>query len=90
MLKKKIWASFLRIKGELFTQKFVTKLSKIWVCDPGYGIRDLGSGKNLFRISDPVPGVKKTPDPGSGSVTLNKIMINLTSASWCRLPCSGR
>jgi hypothetical protein len=34
---------------------------KIWVWDPG-------SGKNLFRISD--PGVKKAPDPGSGSATL--------------------
>jgi hypothetical protein len=34
MLKKKIWASFQRII-EIFTQKFVTKLSKIWVWDPG-------------------------------------------------------
>jgi hypothetical protein len=41
---------------ELFTQKIVTKLSKVWVWDPG-------SGKNLFRIPD--PGVKKAPDPGS-------------------------
>jgi hypothetical protein len=30
MLKNKIWASFQRII-ERFTQKFVTKLSKIWV-----------------------------------------------------------
>jgi hypothetical protein len=62
MLKKKIWASFQRII-ELFTQKIVTKLSKIWILDPG-------SGKNLFRIPD--PGVKKAPDPGSvsGSATL--------------------
>ncbi len=30
MLKKKIWANFYRII-ELFTQKIVTKLSKIWV-----------------------------------------------------------
>jgi hypothetical protein len=32
----------------------------------------LGSGirKNLFRIPDPGPGVKKAPDPGSGSATL--------------------
>ncbi len=52
---KKIWANFQRII-ELFTQKIVTKLSKIWVWDPG-------SGKNLFRIPD--PGVKKAPDPGS-------------------------
>ncbi len=32
----------------------------------GSGIRDLGSGKNLFRIPD--PGVKKAPDPGSGTL----------------------
>ncbi len=38
----------------------------------GSGIRDPGSGKNLFRIPD--PGVKKhpIPDPGSGSATLQK------------------
>jgi hypothetical protein len=29
----------------------------------GFGIRDPGSGKNLFRIPD--PGIKKAPDPGS-------------------------
>jgi hypothetical protein len=29
---------------------------------------DPGSGKNQFRIPD--PGVKKAPDPGSGSATL--------------------
>jgi hypothetical protein len=60
MLKTKIWPSFQRII-ELFNQKFVTKISKIWVWDPGSGI-------NLFRI--PGPGVKKAPDPGSGSATL--------------------
>jgi len=74
MLKKKIWPNFPRII-EVFTQKIVTKPSKIWVWDPGSGIRDPGSGKNLFRIPD--PGVKKAPDPGSripdpgsGSATL--------------------
>ncbi len=67
VLNKKIWANFQRII-ELFTQKIVNKLSKIWVWDPGSGIRDPGSGKNLFRIPD--PGVKKAPDPGSGSATL--------------------
>jgi uncharacterized GH25 family protein len=36
----------------------------------GNGIQDPGSGKNLFRIPD--PGVKKAPDPGSGSATLQK------------------
>jgi hypothetical protein len=62
MLKKKMWANFQRIM-ELFTQIFVTTLSKICVWDPGFG-------KNLFRIPDPYPGIKKTPDPRSGSATL--------------------
>jgi hypothetical protein len=69
VLKKKIWANFQR-NIELFTQKIVNKLSKLWIWDPGSGIRDPGSeirdpgsGKNLFRIPD--PGVKKAPDPGS-------------------------
>jgi hypothetical protein len=65
MLKKKIWPIFQRII-ELFTPKIVTKLSKIWVGDPG-------SGKNLFRIPD--PGVKKAPDPGSGSATLTTTFV---------------
>ncbi len=60
MLKKKIWANFQRII-EHFTQKVVSMLSKILVWDPR-------SGKNLFRIAD--PGVKKAPDSGSGSATL--------------------
>ncbi len=51
MLKKKIWANFQRIL-EVFTQKIVTKLSKIWVWDPGSWTPD--------------PGVKKAPDPRSG------------------------
>ncbi len=62
VLKKKICANFKRII-ELFAQKIVTKLSKVWVWDPG-------SGKNLFRIPD--PGAKKAPNPGSGSATLVK------------------
>jgi hypothetical protein len=37
--KKKIWANFQRII-DLITQKIVTKLSKIWVRDPGSKIRD--------------------------------------------------
>ncbi len=40
----------------------------------GSGIRDQGSGKNLFQITD--PGVKKAPDPASESATLQ----NLNSA----------
>ncbi len=39
MLKKKIWANFQRIT-ELFIQKIVTKLSKIWVWDLGSEIQD--------------------------------------------------
>jgi hypothetical protein len=62
VLKKKIWANFQRII-EFFTQKIVSKSSKIWVWDPGSEIRNPGSGKNLFRIPD--PEVKKAPDPGS-------------------------
>ncbi len=38
LLKKIIWAIFQRIIA-LFTQKIVTKLSKIWVWDPRSGIR---------------------------------------------------
>ncbi len=75
VLKKKIWVIFQRII-ELFTQKIVTKLWKIWVWDPGSWIRDPGSGKNLFRIPD--PGVKKALDPGSGSATLRYSSKNNT------------
>jgi hypothetical protein len=50
MLRKKIWANFQRII-ELFTQKIVTKLSKIWVRDPRSGIQ----GSKRHRIQDPDP-----------------------------------
>jgi hypothetical protein len=55
VLKKKIWANFQRII-ELFTREIVTKLSKVWVWDPGSRIQ----GSKRHRI----------PDPGSGSATL--------------------
>ncbi len=45
------------------TQKIVTKLSKIWVGDPGYEIRD--PEKPI-----PDPRGQKAPDLGSGSATL--------------------
>jgi hypothetical protein len=57
MPKKKIWANFQRII-ELFTQKIVTKLSKIWVWDPGSGKSYSGSriqGSKRHRIPDPDP-----------------------------------
>jgi hypothetical protein len=47
----------------------------------GSGIRDPGSGKNLFRIPD--PGVKKAPDPGSGSATLLVALNFCCSAKEC-------
>ncbi len=39
----------------------------------GSGIRDLGSGKKPI----PDPGVKKAPDPGSGSATLAELRIRI-------------
>jgi hypothetical protein len=62
MLNKKIWDNFQRVI-ELFTPKIVTKLSKIWVWDPGSEIRDpektySGSriqGSKRHRIPDPDP-----------------------------------
>jgi hypothetical protein len=42
----------------------------------GSEIQDPRSGKNLFRIPD--PGVKKAPDPGSGSATLLKCKVYFT------------
>jgi hypothetical protein len=68
MLKKKIWPNFPRII-KVFTQKIVTELSKIWVWDPGSQIRDPRSGIRKNPIPD--PGVKKAPDPGSGTATLH-------------------
>jgi hypothetical protein len=43
---------------ELVTKKMVTKLSKIWLWDPGSEILD--PGRNLCRISD--LGFKKASD----------------------------
>jgi hypothetical protein len=54
MLQKKISASFqIIIDMSLSSQKY------------GFGIRDPGCGKNLFRIPDPGPGSKRhrIPDP---------------------------
>jgi hypothetical protein len=85
VLKKKIWSNFHNFL-ELFTQKIVTKLSKVWVWDPGSGIRDPGSGIRKKSIPDPgarIQGSKRhrIPDPGSGSATLvfreNQISIRI-------------
>ncbi len=55
MLNKNIWANFQRII-EFFTQKIVTKLSKIWVWDPGSEIR-----------KKPIPDPGSRGQKGNGS-----------------------
>ncbi len=54
----------------------VTKLSKIWVCDPGSRIRDSGSELQDpgFEIQDPGTGKNlfQFPDLRSGSAALAK------------------
>jgi hypothetical protein len=74
VLKKKIWANFQRII-ELFTQKIVTKLSEIWVWDPGSEIWDPGSGirdREKAYSGSRIQGSKRHRIPylGSGSATL--------------------
>jgi hypothetical protein len=64
MPNKKIWANFQRII-EVFTQKIVTKLSKISVWDPEKiysGSRIQGSKRH--RIPDPDPQHCRDLDPG--------------------------
>jgi hypothetical protein len=53
-----------------FYPKIVTKLSKM-----GFGIRDPRSGIREKPIPD--PGVKKAPDPGSGSPNTGKIYLEV-------------
>ncbi len=60
LMRKKIWANLQRII-ELFNQKTFIKLSKIWVWDPGYEIRD--PEKKLFRIPEP----RSRDQKGTGS-----------------------
>ncbi len=59
MLKKKIWDNFQRII-ELFTKKFVTKLSKIWGWDPESEIRDL---EKIYSRSRRIQPGSRIPDP---------------------------
>jgi hypothetical protein len=62
MPKKKIWANFQRII-EIFTQKFDTKLSKIWVWiqeSKRHRIPDSGSGSATL----PDNSIVKKPRPG--------------------------
>jgi hypothetical protein len=53
---KDIWASSQRIIVIFLPRKLLISSEKY-----RFGIRDPGSGKNLFRIPDPT--VKKAPDP---------------------------
>ncbi len=54
ILVLKCWRKkFGPILKEFFTQKIVNKLSKIWVWDPGSGIRDPGSWIRKKPIPDP-------------------------------------
>jgi hypothetical protein len=81
-----MWANFRTII-ELFIKKIVNKLLKIWSWDPGSGIRDPGSGKKPILY----PGVKKAPDPGSGSATLILELLSLVRELQVRImsPASG-
>jgi hypothetical protein len=67
-LKKKIWANFQRII-ELFTQKIVTKLSKILVWDRRSGIRKK-------PIPDPGSRGQKSPDPDPDPPHCNNLYIS--------------
>jgi hypothetical protein len=62
VLKKKIWANFQRIK-ELFTNKIVKKLFKIWSWDPGSEIRDLEKTHSGSRIQESTRHRIPDPDP---------------------------
>ncbi len=68
VVKKKIWANFQRII-ELFTQKLFTKLSKIWIWDPGPGSEIWGPEKTYSGSR--IQGSKRhrIPNPGSGILT---------------------
>jgi hypothetical protein len=73
MLKEKIWANFQRII-ELFTPKIVTKLSKIWIWDPGSEIR-----------KKPIPDPGSWGQKGTGS----RIRIHNTAGMFIPDPVSG-
>jgi hypothetical protein len=63
-VKKKVWSNFQKII-ELFTQKLSLSSQK-----HGFGIRDPGSGKNLFWIPDPGSNRPRIPDPDGFSAGL--------------------
>ncbi len=76
VLKKKILANFQRII-ELFTQKIVTKLSKIWLWDPGSEIRNPEKTYSRFRIQGSKRHRIPDLDPQHCTYSPTKIMRNL-------------
>jgi hypothetical protein len=76
---KKNLGQFLKKYRTFYPKK---SLSKIWVWDPGSEIRK----KNLFRIPD--PGVKKAPDPGSGTlfITIRYGTLQSKVNTYLRVP----
>jgi hypothetical protein len=62
MLKKKIRANYQRII-ELFSQKIVTKLSKIWVWNPGSWVRDPGKTYSGSLVQGQKDTGYRIPDP---------------------------
>jgi hypothetical protein len=82
VLNKKIWANFQRII-DLFTQKIVNKLSKIWVWDPGSGKTYSGSriqGSKRHPIADP-----QHWSPASAGSRIMKKFSQYTQHSTCYL-----
>ena len=79
VLKKKIWANFQRII-ELFTQKIVNKLSKIWIWDPRSGIRDPDKTYSGFRIQGSKRHRSRIPDPDPQHCLQGKHLHNLAGA----------
>ncbi len=91
----------------ILTQNFFSKLSEIWFWlfipdpdpdflpfpDPGSrGQKGTGSwiqGSKRHRIPD--PGIKKAPDPGSGSATLNWTLVSWSKwREWWRTSASPK
>jgi hypothetical protein len=54
----------------------VTKLSEIWVWNPG-------SGTNLSRIRTSIQGSKKAPDPGSATLSEKVTISHLWVIETC-------
>ncbi len=93
MLKKKL-GQFSKNYGTFYPKICHRALKTMGLTS---GIRDPGSGKNIFRIPDPGTEVKKAPDPGSRSATLVKDLYSVifkgaaepTQLAYCQRSGSG-